>query len=560
MASHIRRAISNETVEPTIIRRNANYSPPTFDYDFVQSLMSDYSDDKCTRRIEQLTEKARCLLGEAIEPFARLELIDVLQRLGLAYLFESEIRESLDAMSNGKNDVKIEKDLNATAIRFRLLRQYGFEVSQDVFNSFMDDKHSFKACLSEDIKGILSLYEASHLGFTGEAVLDEAKVFTTKHLKQIKQTMDPYLAKQVQHALELPMRYMMPRLYTRWYIEEAYEKEKNMKPFLLELATLDYNRLQALYQCNIKEMSRWWRELGTMEKLPFTRDRVVECFLFALGVAFHPQYQYSRNEVTKVNQLITMIDDVYDLYGTLDEIKLFTDAVERWDTDAIEDLPEYMKICYMVLFNTINSLGYDTLRDQGVNIIPCLRKLWADICNAYLTEAKWYHSGYNPTFEEYLNNAWVSISGPIALAHGYFSMRLKVTDEVLECLENYHDLIRWSAMTLRLCDDWGTSTHEIARGDVLKVVESYMHESGVSEAVARKHVRGMIDETWKKLNKECVGHSPFPRPFINGAIGLAQVAECVYQFGDGFGCPHDGAKARGRVIALLVDPIPLKEI
>ncbi|XP_058114086.1 alpha-terpineol synthase, chloroplastic-like isoform X2 [Magnolia sinica] len=477
MASHIRCAVANEAVEPTIIRRNANYSPSIFNYDFVQSLKSKYLGDKCIGHIEQLTEKARCLLGEATEPFARLELIDVLQRLGLAYLFESEIREALDAISNGENEVKIDKDLNDTALHFRVFRQYGFEVSQDVFNSFMDDKHSFKACLSEDIKGMLSLYEASHLGFIGETVLDEAKVFTTKHLKQIKETMDPHLAKQVQHALELPMHYMIPRLYTRWYIEEVYEKEKNMKPFLLELATLDYNRLQALYQGNIREMSRWWKELGTMEKLPFIRDRVVECFVFALGVAFHPQYQYSRNEVTKVNQLITMIDDVYDLYGTLDEIKLFTDAVERWDTDAIEDLPEYMKICYMVLFNTINSLGYDTLRDQGVNIIPCLRKL-----------------------------------------------------------------------------------HEIARGDVLKVVESYMHEAGVSEAVARKHVRGMIDETWKKLNKECVGHSPFPRPFIDGAIGFAQVAECVYQFGDGFGCPHDGARARGRVIALLVDPIPLKEI
>ena len=32
---------------------------------------------------------------------------------------------------------------------------------------------------------------------------------------------------------------------------------------------------------------------------------------------------------TRVNVLITMIDDIFDVYGKLDELELFTDTVER---------------------------------------------------------------------------------------------------------------------------------------------------------------------------------------------------------------------------------------
>ncbi len=55
----------------------------------------------------------------------------------------------------------------------------------------------------------------------------------------------------------------------------------------------------------------------------------MENFFWTVGVIFHPQFGYSRRMLTKVIALITTIDDVYDVYGTLDELELFTNAVER---------------------------------------------------------------------------------------------------------------------------------------------------------------------------------------------------------------------------------------
>ena len=56
----------------------------------------------------------------------------------------------------------------------------------------------------------------------------------------------------------------------------------------------------------------------------------MENFFWTVGVIFQPQFGYCRRMSTKVNALITTIDDVYDVYGTLDELELFTDVVERF--------------------------------------------------------------------------------------------------------------------------------------------------------------------------------------------------------------------------------------
>lgn len=56
----------------------------------------------------------------------------------------------------------------------------------------------------------------------------------------------------------------------------------------------------------------------------------MECFFWAVGIVSKPQFSNCRKGLTKVASLVTIIDDVYDVYGTLDELELFTDAVQRF--------------------------------------------------------------------------------------------------------------------------------------------------------------------------------------------------------------------------------------
>jgi (-)-germacrene D synthase len=56
---------------------------------------------------------------------------------------------------------------------------------------------------------------------------------------------------------------------------------------------------------------------------------MVECYFWILGVYFEPDYFLSRRILTKVIVMTSLFDDIYDVYGTLEELKLFTQAIER---------------------------------------------------------------------------------------------------------------------------------------------------------------------------------------------------------------------------------------
>ncbi|KDP35332.1 hypothetical protein JCGZ_09491 [Jatropha curcas] len=510
----------------------------------------------CTKRINKLKEEVRVMLNQPINTLDKLELIDTLQRLGLAYHFEDEIKRQLMGIYNRRcADVSGTEGLHAIALEFRLLRQHGYTISKDFFSNFLDEMGNFKIHLCESLEGMLSLYEASFLSEEDDNILQVARDFTTSYLNNyIKQNNNnKYMSMLITHALELPLHWRPPRLETRWFID-VYERKLGMNSLLLELAKLDFNYVQAIHQEDLKSTSRWWKNTGFGEKLSFARDRIMENLMWTIGMTFEPEFGYCRRMSTKVNALLTTIDDVYDVYGTLDELELFTDAVERWDVNAMKQLPDYMKICFLGLQNSINEIAFDTLKEQGFDIIPYLKKSWADVCNAYLLEAKWYNSGYTPTLQEYLDNAWISIGNSVVLIHGYFVSKTPITNDALKALNEYHNIIRCSCLIFRLTDDLGTSSDELKRGDVPKSIQCYMHETGASEARAREHIRYLTSEMWKTMNKELLVDSPFSKTFIHIAINQARMAHCMYQHGDGHGI--EDRETNGRVLSLLVQPIP----
>ncbi|EXB39111.1 Myrcene synthase [Morus notabilis] len=540
--------ISND--EKIIARRSANYQPPIWNFDFVQSLQTQYTRESYAERFENLKEVVREILSNLEDdPLAQLEHIDMLQRLGISYHFDEEIKCVLEEIYN--NNSKKNNDLYAIALEFRLLRQHGYSMPQEVFNAFRDEMGNFSA----DTVAMLSLYEASFHMIKGESILEEARDLSIKCLEEYIKTnkvQNDVLSLLVSHALELPLHWRMPRLESRWFID-LYERRHDKNPFLLEFAKLDFNIVQSTHQEDLKHASRWWRNTG-LEKLDFARDRLVENFLWTVGFAYEPQFGYYRRTGTEVIAFITLIDDIYDVYGTLDELELFTNAVERWDTDAMDELPDYMKMCFLAFYNSVNDMAFHLLKEQGIHIIKYLKKGWADLCKGFLVEAKWYYSGYTPTFQEYIDNAWISISIPMILVHAYL-FAANPTKEALNYLEEYSSIFRHSGILFRLLDDLGTSSNELKRGDVPKSIQCYMYEARVLEEKACQDIKLLIHEKWKHVNEERVADSPFSKTFIEIAMNVVRTGQFFYQYGDGYAIQDRETKEH--IVSLFVDPIPL---
>ena len=120
-----------------------------------------------------------------------------------------------------------------------------------MFNKFKNPKGDFKESLANDMRGMLSLYEAANFGVHGEKVLDEALKFTSDNLESLVPNLSNFLAAQVVQALKLPIQKTLTRLGARQYIS-LYQQHESHDKLLLKFAKLDFNKLQKLHQ---KELS-----------------------------------------------------------------------------------------------------------------------------------------------------------------------------------------------------------------------------------------------------------------------------------------------------------------
>eukprot|EP00261_Vitis_vinifera_P015409 XP_003635413.1 PREDICTED: (3S,6E)-nerolidol synthase 1 [Vitis vinifera] len=482
---------------------------------------------------QKLEEVRRALKEVGEDTLEALLMIDAIQRLGIDYHFHGEIEVVLQRLHTKFNTVSdCHNNLYELALGFRLLRQEGYYVSADVFNNLKDTEGKLQEKLSQDIKGLMGLYEASQLCIKGEDTLEEIGNFSSQLLNAWNTHNDHSQARIVRNTLGHPHHKSLAKFMAKSFLSDFQGTDGWVNVFR-ELAKMDFNVVKSIHQKEMLQVSKWWKDLGLAKELKFARNQPLKWYMWPLAVLPDPSLSEQRVELTKPISLVYIIDDIFDVHGTLDELTLFTEAVNRWEYAAVEQLPDYMKICFNALNGITNEISSKVYNDHGWNPMESLRKAWACLCNAFLVEAKWFADGHVPKADEYLKNGVISSGVHVVLVHMFFLLGHGITKRNVDVVDDFPEIISSVAKILRLWDDLGSAKDENQDGHDGSYLECYMKEKpGTSIENARCHVMHTISETWKSLNNECLAPNPFSTCFTKACLNVARMVPLMYSYDD----------------------------
>ncbi|KAG6577414.1 hypothetical protein SDJN03_24988, partial [Cucurbita argyrosperma subsp. sororia] len=461
-------------------------------------------------------EVKKMLISSNRNHFKILNLVDSIQRLNVSYHFENEIDQILEQIyANYREFTNIDSndDLYTISLLFRLLRQQGYKISCDIFTKFVESNGKFKESLAEDARGILSLYEAAHMRVHGEDVLEEALDFSVKHLKNIISNSSPIFVAEVTSALKYPLRKAIPRMKAREYIP-IYQEDPSHSKTLLTFSKLDFNVLQKLHQKELIEVIRWWKDLKVETNFSFARDRIVECYLWTLGVYFEPQFSVGRKMLTKVTAISSILDDIYDAYGTFEELQVLTLAIQRWDRSMVNVLPEYMKPFYTAMLDLYKEISKEIDKDESSLHVHIAKEEIKKLAESYFEEAKWLSKNYKPNFKEHMELALYTTGYSLLISISLLGMDNMVTNDVLQWVSRRPKIIKGSTIICRLMDDIVSHKFEQEREHVASAVECYIEQYGCSEEEACVELHKQVVDAWKDVNEACLHPITVPMPIL----------------------------------------------
>ncbi|WMV34445.1 hypothetical protein MTR67_027830 [Solanum verrucosum] len=539
-------------------RHLANFHSNVWGYNFL-SYTSQLTEITTQEKLEvdEYKEKVMNMLMEIHDNNTqKLVLIDTIQRLGVSYHFHNEIETSIQNIFDASSQHSENNDnLHVVSLRFRLVRQQGHYISSDVFKQFVESDGKFKKTLNNDVQALLSLYEAAQMRVHGEDILEEALTFTTTHLESMIPMLNNPLKVQIIEALSHPIHKVMPRLGARKYID-IYENMESHNHLLLKFSKLDFNMLQKQHQRELSELTSWWKDLDLASKVPYARDKLVEGYTWTLGLYFEPEYSRARRMLVKVFKMLSICDDTYDAYATFDELVLFTNAIQRWDINAMDSLPPYLRPFYQAILEIFDEMEEELTKEGKSDRVYYGKFEMKKLARAYFKEAEWLNAGYIPNCDEYIKNAIVSTTFMAVGTTSLIGMEEFITKDTFEWITNEPSILRASSTICRLMDDISDHETDQQRGHVAFVIECYMNEYGASKQEAYVKFRKEVKNAWKDINKALLRPIEVPIFVLERILNLARTMDTFFQDEED-GYTNSNSKCKDIITLLLVDSVTI---
>ncbi|KAL5980898.1 Gly-Xaa carboxypeptidase [Asimina triloba] len=298
-------------------------------------------DAKCLKYLQKAVEKFNGGVPNVypVDMFEHIWAVDRLERLGISRYFKEEIKNCMDYVYRYWTEDGIcwarnsrVHDVDDTAMGFRLLRLHGYDVSPDVFRNFENggEFFCFAGQSNQAITGIFNLNRAAQVLLPGETILEAAKSFSYKFLREkqaAKQLLDKWIISkdlpgEVGYALDFPWYASLPRVETRFYLDQ-YGGEDDVwigktlyrMPYVnnniyLELAKLDFNRCQALHRLEWLEIQKWYVERN-LQVFGLSKRDVMRTYFLAAASIFEPERETERVAWVRIAVLIEAVSSYF---------------------------------------------------------------------------------------------------------------------------------------------------------------------------------------------------------------------------------------------------------
>ncbi|CAH1440154.1 unnamed protein product [Lactuca virosa] len=276
---------------------------------------------------------------------------------------------------------------------------------------------------------------------------------------------------------------------------------------------------------------------------PYARDRTPELYLWAIAIFSEPHYSHSRIILAKMAQLILVLDDIYDAYGTIEELRLLTGAINSWEINVMEQLPEYIKPLYNILLN-----------ERRENRVYATKQAFQKLARGYLQEAEWRYHRQVSSFQEYLKNGLITSTYDVFTKSSLMVMGDIVCEEVLAWYESRPNIGESTKLLGRLYNDVTTFQFEGERAQQVESVHTYMKTFGVPENVAVHELKKMIENEWKDINEGCLKPTEVSMELLAPILNLARMTDMVYRYNDKFTFPEKTTMEY--VNLLFIDSVP----
>ncbi|WCJ19614.1 Terpene synthase 5 [Euphorbia peplus] len=292
-------------------------------------------------------------------------------------------------------------------------------------------------------------------------------------------------------------------------------------------------------------LSEWWEDLNVAKNIPYGRDRLIETYMWVFGTVFEPQYSNARMLLCKFIAVIAILDDTYDSYGTIDELRLLTDALNRFTPNAANELPQYFKYLYKIILEFAENDEQDTalakplLSGKSYTLLTNSNYQIQELAACYLLEATWQKEKEAPSFVEYRKNGKVTSGYDVVASVFLLEVENMSMNEIL-WMKNDPEIAVGAKLHLRLMNDIdGVLTDEMNREDFPKAVDCYTIQYGVSKAEAIEALQNILENQWKKMNEDLLKPITVPKILLKYTLNYSRTSIFFYQGTDLYTYGHN---------------------